>query len=193
MNLRSEFNVYLVGHSRKEIRHDSSKLPSNRDVLSVLFYKMRVEKLSFANSATLVLNEIQVFWQKARIPTKPNQHCIAHIRKLYTKWQNLHKRAKVNTSTQKKKEKEFQDDLENLFDIAHGEADTLIQIPEDREFLRLQRQQGRIGFMAAVDEKLAEVEERRAKRETKFAEHKKRKLDEVLQSSEKLFYVKVKE
>lgn len=55
--------------------------------------------------------------------------------------------------------------MNNLFDIAHKDALNIIKIEEDRQFLNLQRQEGRVGYMAGVDKKLCAVEERRSERE----------------------------
>jgi len=45
-----------------------------------------------------------------------------------------------------------------LFDNAHKDAFN-IKIDEDGQFLTLQRQEGRVGYMAGVDKKLCAVEE----------------------------------
>lgn len=54
-----------------------------------------------------------------------------------------------------------------MFDIAHKDAFSIIKIDEDRQFLTLQRQKGRVGYMTGVDKKLYAVEERRSEREQK--------------------------
>ena len=41
------------------------------------------------------------------------------------------------------KEKDFKDDLDNLFDMAHQDALDMITIEEDKEFLIARRKKGR--------------------------------------------------
>jgi len=141
-----------------------SKLPSKRDVLSVLFYNMRQVNLNFADSASLVIDEVVVFWKKARIPTQHRSNCITKVKALYDELRILEKSAKRNTPQQKENETNFESNLDDLFDIATSSAVNDIKIPEDRDFLLLQRQRGRPGCMLGVDVKLARTEKRREER-----------------------------
>lgn len=59
---------YFV-HSSNQIV--GCKLPSNRQVLSVLFFYMREVNLNLHQSAILVIQEAIIFWRKAR-----NEVCI---------------------------------------------------------------------------------------------------------------------
>src|SRR6218665_2427938 len=74
----------------------------------------------------------------------------------------------------KKKETEFVDDLDNLFDMAHMNALNLIKIKEDREFLVSQRENGHRGCMGPVDMALASKESRTAKRRKASLDRKHR-------------------
>lgn len=51
-----------------------SKLPSIQQVLAVFFYNMREVKHNINESSKLVITEVSIFWQKARIPIKAEQH-----------------------------------------------------------------------------------------------------------------------
>src|SRR6218665_3297894 len=104
------------------------------------------------------------FWDEARIPIQPEHRAILKFEKLYEKWVKLKKNAKRQTNTQKEKETEFVDNLDNLFDMAHMNALNLIKIKEDREFLVSQRENGHRGCMGPVDMALASKESRTAKR-----------------------------
>src|SRR6218665_2372402 len=53
----------------------------------------------------------------------------------------------------------FVDNLDDLFDVAHAEAITLMNI-EDNKFLEAHREKGRRGCMGAVGTKLARQQER---------------------------------
>ena len=70
------------------------------------------------------------------------------------------------------KEKDFKDDLDNLFDMAHQDALDMITIEEDKEFLIAQREKERRGAMTGVDLVLTKKEVRAQKR--KFYEEKRK-------------------
>jgi len=79
---------------------------------------------------------------------------------------------KSGTSLHRQQEAEFVENLENLFDIAHADALSMIKIPEDRAFLLAQREKGRRDVMGPVDQVLAATEMRvqeAAKRKKKGA------------------------
>ncbi|GBM93677.1 hypothetical protein AVEN_238122-1 [Araneus ventricosus] len=158
-NLRSgDRNIYLIGSERHQIT--GCKLSSNRQVLSVLFYNLYEVKLSIRESATLVVRECLIFWDKARIPTTATPHCVEEILKMYNHWRNLQKSACRRLETQEENERNFTSDLNNLFDIAHANALEIIKIEEDRKFLLSQRLSGRRGCLMGIDMKLAKCEER---------------------------------
>lgn len=71
------------------------------------------------------------------------------------------------------------DELDDLFDIAHGDAMQLIKDDEDKEFLRKQREKGRPGSMAGVDAILAAKEQRKQAR-VALEEKRKRKRVETM-------------
>lgn len=58
--------LYLLDHDESQII--GAKLPSNGQVLRVLFHNMRNVKLNLKASASLVIKEVQIFWEKARPP-----------------------------------------------------------------------------------------------------------------------------
>ena len=73
----------------------------------------------------------------------------------------LKKSASRRTESQQKKENAFLSEFDNLFDVAHADAFTLITVQEDREFLMTQREKGRCQCMStAIDMKLAKIEDR---------------------------------
>ncbi|CAH1099893.1 unnamed protein product [Psylliodes chrysocephalus] len=63
---------------------------------------------------------------------------------------------------------DFQNNLNNLFDIAHVDTLEWMKIEEDKLFLRKQREPGgRPGCLAGVDKKLSEKKERASQRKLK--------------------------
>lgn len=148
--------IYLVGNFSTSL--GGNKLPSNREVLKVLFFNLRVVKLDVRKSAKLVIEELSVFWEKARIPTRAKQHCIIKLEKLYSAWSSLQKNSKRQTLTQREKVKSWDAKLDDLFDVSHTNALNLIKIEEDKLFLLNQRKNGRPGFMYGIDHKSVQRE-----------------------------------
>ena len=75
----------------------------------------------------------------------------------------LKKRINRNSAKNLTNQQTFQDSLDDLFDIAHRDALSLIKIEEDRLFLKAQREKGRRGTMGGVDKCLTLKEERAMK------------------------------
>lgn len=90
----------------------------------------------------------------------------------------LLKKNKSRTSaTQKANENAFVEKLDDLFDLAHENALTLMTIDEDRQFLLAQREKGRRGCMAGWDKQLHEIEKRVAERRTLADMRRQRKTE----------------
>lgn len=176
-------NIFLIGDVNDQIT--GAKLPSNRQVLSVLFHNMREVKLNLAESAMIAVKECEIFWEKARIPTKPTHHSSKKLTDLYHRWKDLVKNKNRESNICRQRETEFESDLENLFDIAHEDALNLMKIEEDKMFLCNQRKKGRVGCMAGVDVKLPKTEEKIRQRK----ENEERFRTKTL-SSTSLFYSK---
>lgn len=169
---RRQSVVWLIGSVAEKLT--GSRLPSNREVLSVFFYNHKTLKKTIRQSSTAVVRETLVFWNKARIPTRHEKNIITKLEDLHKKWINLKKNASRKSYKQQDRQREFVEDLDNLFDIAHVDAEKLITIPEDKEFLAAQREKGRRGCLGPVDRILAAQERRRGERKKIHEERKKR-------------------
>lgn len=84
------------------------------------------------------------------------------------------------------KEKIFVDKLDDLFDMAHADALSIIKDQDVREFLNLQRQKGRIGCLLGIEEKKQADEEKRQIRLEKEKAYQEKTLSESLQANGKL-------
>jgi len=150
--------IFLIGDVKHQIT--GSKLPSNGQVLAVLFYNIREVNLSVNESANLTIRECIIYWEKARIPTKSLPNCVKKLVTLYQVWRDLQKNANKTQDVFEQRRQEFVTNLDKLFDIAHADALQLIKINEDKIFLQRQREPGRPGNLAGVDKKLTEKEKK---------------------------------
>lgn len=157
----SLLDIYLVRSS--EVNITGAKLPSIGQVLRVFFYNTRAVKLKIRESAQLTVREATIFWEKARIPIRKECHSIDKLVKIHHQWEALRKSRTKPSATQEIAEKKFIDELDDLFDIAHSDALSLMSNQEDRDFLLAQRQKGRPGCMIGADHILAGKEDRKTK------------------------------
>lgn len=155
-SLRESKYIFLIGYSTNQIV--GSKLPSNKQVLSVLFFNMREVNLNLHQSATLVIQEAIIFWRKARIPTRTEQKCVNKLEDLYKEWRNLQKLEYRKSATQMEKNTQFLSKLDDLFDVASANALDLMSIEIDKAFLIAQRQKGRPGSLLGIDQKMIKKE-----------------------------------
>ncbi|GBN03851.1 hypothetical protein AVEN_72597-1 [Araneus ventricosus] len=88
------------------------------------------------------------------------QRCIQKLIDLYASWRTLQKNSKKKRDIFRRREKEFEESLDNLFDIAQAEAFQLIKI-EDKVLLLRRREPGRVGYLGGIDKKLSKKEENR--------------------------------
>ena len=159
---RSTSSIWLVGATKEHFQ--SSKLPSRGDVLKVLFHYHNDKNMSLKDSIDKSASLLLPIWEMARIPTKAPNHVVEHIRKLHSYWQGLKKNVSRRSATNLSNQAKFQASLDELFDIAHQDAMSIIRIEEDWLFLLAQREKGRRGGMGGVDKALALKEERAMKR-----------------------------
>lgn len=158
-------NVYLIGDVDVQIY--GNKLPSQMQVLKVLLYNLREVNLTLRESAKLVLREVKIFWNKARLPTRKDCRCVDEILKLHEKWRSLQKHRERESN--REKEQNLFSQLNNLFDIAHG---NVLQTIDDhqRVFLENQRKDGRIGYINNIESIYDRMEREELKRKQIIAE-----------------------
>lgn len=171
----SRQEIYLVGHHKHQIT--GSKLPSNGDCLQVLFYNMRIVGFNLDTSANLVIEECNIFWKKARIPTQEPHKCKSKLKKLYELWQNLSKSINKTSEVLINKRLEFSNSMNDLFDISHQNSLIIMTVEEDKQFLIKQREKGRTGCMIGIDKKRDNLEKRRLQRLDREKERKRKHSD----------------
>ena len=171
---RKGTEIWLLGNTIDRI--SGAKLPSNGDVLRRLFFLTK-NKMNVKEASNIIYSELLDFWDKAKIPIRDKQHVLAKIKCKYEQYCSLQKSKYKKTEKQKCNENQFQDSLDNLFDIAHANALQIISNEEDRLFLEAQREKGRRGFMSGVDSTYSKQQEKKICRKEK---KNKRELKEII-------------
>ncbi|XP_033212816.1 uncharacterized protein LOC117170269 isoform X2 [Belonocnema kinseyi] len=152
---RMREKIYIIDYMEREI--NGNRLPSNLQVLRVFFYNHRHIKLNVPESAVLVLNEVKIFWTKARLPVQSDQRCLNKIKGLFEKWRILKKSSNRQTEIQQRNDNDFKQLLSELFDISLADVLSRTDVfEEDKQFLILQRENGRKAYIAKVDKSLQE-------------------------------------
>lgn len=177
INLRDSNKIFLVGHISNQII--GSKLPSIKQVLSVLFFNMRKVNLNLRDSAKLVIREVIIFWEKARIPVREEYHLLKKVESIYNEWRNLQKHSTRKSAKDRKNEEIFVNKLNDIFDIAHARALDIMKIESDKQFLIAQRTKGRPGCLLGIDRKNQKLEERIEKNLKNKLERKKRVYEDM--------------
>lgn len=141
--------IFLIGNTQSQII--GNKLPTKHQVLKTLLFNTRHLQMSLRDSASLVIKEVTIFWQKAKIPTQYESRCIEKLENLYGDLRALQKNR--GKQFNKPKEEQYLSKLSTLFDIAHGNV--LQMIGEDKKsFLYDQRSERRNyieGFSSDTD------------------------------------------
>lgn len=152
MASNSEQNIakYLVGFVKPKI--DGDQLPTKRQVLQVLFYHTHFinPRKSLRLSTTAVVDQVKVFWTRARLPIQIESRCIERLETLYYEWSNLQKNKSKTSNVEK--EKMFSENLNLLFDISHGNIlENHVVDKRRRDFLRDQQSINRSALISDIE------------------------------------------
>lgn len=130
----------LTKHS--EIEGD--RLPSNGDVLRFFLYGLDTN-ISRAEIAKLTGEKLLLFYRKLRIPTIEPSSVTRKVTGLFDKYMKLKHESRFRTNPQLSREMEFEEKLDDLFDISKADAlETLERENKNvAQFLEFQRLKGR--------------------------------------------------
>lgn len=103
--LRKDDEVFLIGYPSHQIL--GAKLPSNKQVLAVFFYNLRLAHLNLKESAMLVAQEVAVFYSKVRIPIPKMYNCSLKVERLYNEWKDVQRNSSRKNPAQNQKETAF--------------------------------------------------------------------------------------
>ncbi|KAK0173137.1 hypothetical protein PV328_006380 [Microctonus aethiopoides] len=111
-------NIYLIGYELKVL--SQRKLPTIREVLSLLMYNHNSLRKPLNESVRIVVNEVKSVWSKTKIPVMNDSSIVRKLKKLYDKWIKVKKNMlRTKSITQKIKEADFKLLSQKLFDIAN--------------------------------------------------------------------------
>lgn len=178
--LRKDDDLYLIGNINHQIL--GAKLPSYRQVLSVFFYNTRIAHMNKSDSAKLVAEEVEIFYKKAGIPTAKPCNSAAKIERLVDEYKKLQKSALRSGPSQIQNEKSFIDKLDDLFDMSHRDAMSMIKDQKVIDFLNSQRQKGRIGCLLGVAKNEQLREEKRELRKQQEEARKVKALNDSMRN-----------
>lgn len=113
------------------------KLPKVKEVMRVFFYQLKVLKFSIKQSAKNSADKVIELWKTNQIPTSGAPNVFKKILRFHREWLKLQK--DFNKKSNKVKEKKFQTDLEQLFDIVStnslkGVDDNIRKLYLDQKF-----------------------------------------------------------
>ena len=163
---RKVTEVWLIGQPNPQTMM-GKQLPSLREALSRFFYFHNQGKKTVSEAASLVVEEVFLFWEKARISTKEKHHAAKKLTNEYELWRALGRNKSRKSTTETKKREQFVTSLDHLFDVAMQDVELTLN-EEDQRFLTMQRNNGgRKGVMLGIDGKLAALEKRRMNRSRK--------------------------
>lgn len=111
--------IFLVGHVTDQIV--GAKQPSKKQVLSVLFYKIRKEK-AVLKRACSEIDQVNRFWEKATIEVKRKDNWAKRLELLHKEWKVIIKDKNRKGDRYRKNEQDFTNSLDDLFDVAHEDA-----------------------------------------------------------------------
>jgi hypothetical protein len=164
-SLRSAPENWLIGKPISQL--STARLPRMLDVLQLLQFHHFIEGRTLPESYKMACDAVIFIWMRARIPTQRVDSCVRKLSKLHENYLALKVHRKRQRESDRMKEDMFKGDLQELFDIATKDVMTEIQNEEDREFLRMQREDVFSCSMSGVDVKTAAKESRKRQREEK--------------------------
>ena len=98
----SKDSVYLLGYVKESL--SGAKLPSISDVMRLYLHNLKMSATTKHEAATQTIDEVELFWNRARIPMRHRHHTVELLEGLMSKWEKLKKKKGQRTETQAAKE-----------------------------------------------------------------------------------------
>lgn len=116
---------------------ESKRLPTGREILSVMLYRVKRVKDSVPASAAHVIKTAYDIYRRRNIPTKDKSNAVRDLIKFYRQWEKL-KKFKRATGPHVAKIASFQASLGNYYPLHHHNWRNILRNKEDRIFLEQQ-------------------------------------------------------
>jgi len=125
-------------------------LPSYRQAFGHFLYLQKDKKMTVREASCSTVRTVVVLAEirdtnKSRTALNTEAGICVHS------MERSSKKQVQKTDNQSKLEQQFVSRLDDLLDIAHADAHSLIKLPEDRMFLLRQREKSRPGTFGSVD------------------------------------------
>lgn len=109
-------------------------------MLSLYLFHHVVEKKTVSEGLNLACGKVLNVWKRARIPTQRVDACIRKLRGIHDEYQALKRHQSRGRESNRVKEMMFLDNVKDLFDVAPSDALQTMTNEEDKEFLKMQRE-----------------------------------------------------
>src|SRR6218665_321030 len=159
--------IFLVGHTLESIC--GTKLPSNGQLLSTLFYHHPKNK-PIRESAAIAVREAMPLCARARIPTRQEYNIVAKLVSLFEEWRTLLKSKGKKSKFQQAKEEAFTEKLKDP--VWHGTSKCYENDKDTRRQRLSECSEAEGSPMIGVDKVLAAKEERTRVRKEKEAQRR---------------------
>ena len=152
--LRSDTAIWLIGQTREQL--NGTDLPTKREAMQLFYHLVREQQQSVRQSAKLTALEIRRKWVDASCPPRKLDRIIEKVEKIYLSYRQVQKsKARMATSTTERlKVERFDQELDGMLDIRHGNIMKMFVSDNDKEYFEAQLA-GRKMCFGSVDAKLA--------------------------------------
>lgn len=116
LNVVLRNNIYLIGDISLQPHFENNKLPSNKKVLQLFFYKTRTLKNNVTSSINSTVAEVVDQWDKLNIPTVTVRICKQRLSEFYEEYRTIQKNK--STEAGQFREQTFCKKLDAIFDIS---------------------------------------------------------------------------
>lgn len=181
-NTRGATKAWLIGQPQKDIT--TARLPSKRQVLQKFLFHHQTEKQTVAQAIKMTIPAVLEYWEKARVPAQRVDNAERKLKKLHQEYADLRKTMNSKCEKRTISAAMFESDLDDIFDIAKADAMTAIPDEEDKEFLRLQREDLSSSSFGPVDRTLAMREVRKSQRVAAEDNYRQRALKQAAAEAE---------
>lgn len=133
---------YAFGLKEQSDFSEGKRLPTGRDILSVLVYQRRKKRESLTDSSNIVVKKAMQIFQNANVSFMDKCNASKKLIKFHNLWVSLNKSRKRETGPHIKKISNFKTALDRYFPLHHHNWEKMMKNETDKAFLRKQMQPG---------------------------------------------------